>query len=169
MSRLMIAAAAMALVALPARAADPWGLDNEKEVLVTGTVVDLLCTLAGDCPPDCGGGTRQLGILDADGRLYPAAKGNVFFAGAVPDLLPHCGATVTVDGLLIENPAMPLLFVQYLKGPDDAEALPADAFLTEWTARNGEADEWWRADPDARAAIAENGVFGIKGLEPPKE
>ncbi len=167
--RALVLAAALAAGAAPALAADPWGLDNEKEVLITGTVVDLLCTVAGDCPPDCGAGSRQLGLLDEAGRLYLAAKGNVFFAGAVVDLLPHCGATVTADGLLIENPAMPLLFVQYLKGPGDAEAASADAFLTRWTAENGEADEWWRADPMVKSAIAENGVFGIPGLEPPAE
>ncbi|HUG62020.1 MAG TPA: hypothetical protein VMP03_09245, partial [Methylomirabilota bacterium] len=110
--------------------------------------------------------TRQLGILDADGRLYPAAKGNVFFAGAVVDLLPHCGRIVEIDGLLIESPAMPMLFVQYLKGPGEAEATSAEAFIADWNARNGEADEWYREDPLAKAAIAENGVLGIPGLAP---
>ncbi len=160
------AAAALALLAGQAQAADPWGLEHEKPLEVKGKVVDLLCELTGDCPAGCGGGARQLGIVTAEGRLLPAAKGNVFFAGAVPDLVPLCGREVHADGLLLENPAMPLYFVQYLKaGPGDAFA-PADAFLGQWTARHGPAEEWWRADPAVRAKIARDGVLGIPGLKP---
>ncbi len=45
----------------------------------------------------CGGGQRQLGLVDAAGRLYPAAKGNTLFAGAVADLAPYCGREVEID------------------------------------------------------------------------
>ena len=117
-------------------------------------MVDLLCALTGDCPANCGGGKRQLGILTADGRLLPAAKGNVFFAGATPDLLPHCGRTVYADGLLIENPAMTLYFAQYLKTTADAAWAPTDAYLTQWTAAHGKAEEWWRADSAVAKVIA---------------
>jgi len=158
---------ALALLAAPAaEAADSWGLENEKALELRGKVVDLLCELAGDCPAGCGQGKRQLGILTAEGRLVPAAKGNVFFADAVPDLLPLCGREVHADGLLIENPAMPLYFVQYLKPAPDAQFMPADAFLAGWTARHGEAEEWWRADPTVKAVIEKNGVLGIPGLKP---
>jgi hypothetical protein len=158
---------ALALLAAPAaEAADSWGLENEKALELRGKVVDLLCELAGDCPAGCGQGKRQLGILTAEGRLVPAAKGNVFFAGAVPDLLPMCGREVHADGLLIENPAMTVYFVQYLKPAPDAQFMPADAFLAGWTARHGEAEEWWRADPTVKAVIEKNGVLGIPGLKP---
>jgi hypothetical protein len=154
------------LAAPAARAADSWGLDGEQPLEVTGKVVDLLCELTGDCPANCGGGKRQLGILAGDGRLLPAAKGAVFFAGAVPDLLPLCGSEVNADGLLLAKPEMSLYFVQYLRsGPDD-EWAPTEAFLRQWTAANGEAEEWWRADPAAKAAIARDGVLGIPGLKP---
>ena len=164
--RMLLPLALTLSAATPALSADAWGIEGEKEVLIEGKVVDLLCELAGDCAADCGAGTRQLGILDKDGRLYPAAKGNVFFAGATVDLLPHCGKPVTVDGLLIESPRMPILFVQSLKGEGDAELKPATAFQTDWTARNGDAPEWFRADPTIKAVIEADGVFGIKGLKP---
>lgn len=152
------------LLATPALAADGWGIEHEELVTLDGTVVDLLCTLKGDCAPDCGGGKRQLGLLTGDGKLLAAAKGNVFFAGAAVDLAPLCGQTITVDGLLIANPAMSLLFIQNLKTAADAELKPADGFITEWTAKNGAADEWFRADPQVKATIEANGVLGIPGL-----
>ena len=41
-----------------------------------------------------------------------------------------------------------------------------EAFEAEWTAKNGKAEEWQRADPLVKEVIAANGVFGIKGLAP---
>ena len=149
----------------PVMAADSWGLEHEQPMEIEGKVVDLLCELAGDCPASCGAGTRQLGILTAEGRLIPVAKGTVFFAGAVPDLLPFCGREIHADGLLLTNPAMTLYFAQYLKTAPDADWVPTEAFLAEWIARNGSAEEWWRADPAVKARIAERGVLGIPGLK----
>ncbi len=147
-------------------AAQTWGIPHEKPVVLRGEVVDLLCELAGECTPDCGGGRRQLGLVTAEGRLYPAVKGEVFFAGATLDLLPYCGREVMVDGLVIENPAMTLLFVQKLRGSSREKWKPARAFIEDWRRRNGPAREWWRADPLVREVIARDGVFGIPGLEP---
>ncbi len=149
-----------------AAAAQKWGIAHEKAVNLRGQVVDLLCELTGDCTPDCGAGRRQLGLLTSEGTLYPAVKSNVFFAGATLDLLPYCGREVTVDGLLIENPAMTLLFVQNLRGSGREEWKPARAFIEDWERRNGPAREWWREDPKVKAVIARDGVFGIPGLEP---
>lgn len=151
-----------------ARAADAWGIENEKPMELNATVVDIACRLTGDCPADCGAGRRQLGLLTDEGRLLPAAKGNVFFAGATVDLLPYCGRKVMTDGLLIESPAMPLYFVQSLRESPAEPWRPAEAFLTAWKAGNGEAEEWWRADPTIKAAIAKDGVLGIPGTAPKK-
>ncbi len=156
------------LLAPGAAAAQSWGIPHEKPVILRGQVVDLLCALTGDCTPECGAGRRQLGLLTAEGKLYPAVKSNVFFAGATLDLLPYCGREVTVDGLLIENPAMTLLFVQSLRGSGEEKWKPTRAFVEDWTARNGPAREWWREDPTVKAVIARDGVFGIPGLEPGK-
>lgn len=159
---LMIAAASAA------DAADGWGIDKEKIVQLEVTVVDIACSLGKDCPPACGAGKRQLGMMTADGKLYPAVKGGTLFAGAVADLLPYCGRKVHVDGLLIENTAMQLFFVQNLRERADDKWQPAEAFEKQWTAVHGKSDEWFRADPLVKSTIGEDGVLGIKGLEPKK-
>jgi hypothetical protein len=152
----------------PAQAASPWGIPHEKEVVITGQVVDLICQLKKDCPPDCGAGRRQLGILTEDGRLRMVAKGAVDFANGVADLLPFCGKRIEADGLLVENPAITLFFVQRIRGNAAAEFEPAERFLKEWTARNGATNEWFRDDPGVKAVISEHGPLGIKGLTLPK-
>ncbi len=126
MTRSVLVAAALlaGLSAPPASAADLWGIEGEKAVLLKGRVVDLLCEVGKVCAPDCGGGRRQLGLVDGTGRLYPAAKGNTLFAGAVADLAPYCGREVEVDGLVIESPRMHLLFVQKLKAPATPTSAP---------------------------------------------
>ena len=97
----IILALAAAFIAQPALAAKSRGLPFETITEIEAKVVDVACTLTGDCPDNCGGGKRQLGLLTTDGKLRIAAKGAVDFAGAVVDLLPHCGKTIFADGLLI--------------------------------------------------------------------
>lgn len=157
-----------ALACTPAMAADPWGLKDEKTVSFPGKVVDILCTLKGDCPAACGAGKRQLGILATDGKLYTAAKSNTLFAGTARDLVPWCGKTIEIDGLLVENPAMPILMVQGIREKASEAFMPTEQFEKDWTAANGKADEWWRADPTAKTALAENGILGRKDLKWPK-
>jgi hypothetical protein len=158
----------MAGVALASAAygADSWGLQNETVTEIEATVVDVACVLTRDCPPQCGGGKRQLGLLTAEGKLRLAAKGATNFAGAVRELLPHCGKAVLADGLLIENPALTIFMVQNLRLSKSEKLQPATAFEAEWTKQNGKADEWFRADPRVKAVIEADGVFGIKGLKP---
>jgi hypothetical protein len=134
---------------------------------VRGKVVDVLCQLKGDCPQACGAGRRQLGLLEASGKLRLVAKGNIDFAGAVRDLLPFCGEEIEADGLIVENPAITLFFVQGIRTSPDQPFAPADAFIRDWTARHGQAEEWYRKDPDANRIISEHGPYGIKGLAPP--
>jgi hypothetical protein len=153
--------------ASPTLAAEPWGIPHEKPLLLKGRVVDALCHLKGRCAPDCGGGKRQLGLVAADGSFRLVAKGNVDFAAAIPDLVGFCGKQVEADGLLIENPAVTLFFVQGVRADGDTTPfVAAERFKAEWEARNGKAQEWWRADLQANSIIAEDGPFGIKGLAP---
>ena len=168
MTRTVFLAAAILLSTVAAKAADGWGIENEKEVEVEATVVDIACQLTGDCPENCGGGKRQLGLLTGDGKLRAAVKATTLFAGPHLDLLPYCGRKVFADGLLIENPAMTIFMVQNLRDSKDEKLRTTDAFQKDWTARNGKAEEWMRADPAVKKVIAEKGVLGIKGLEPPK-
>ncbi len=160
----LFAASLFALMSPPADAADSWGLDNETIIQMQVTVVDLACTLKNDCKPNCGDGKRQLGLLTAEGKLYPAVKSATPFAGLVRDLLPYCGQMTLVDGLIIANPALTMVAVQNIRLTGDAPWQPTTAFETEWTAKNGAAEEWMRADSDVKAVIAADGVYGIKSL-----
>lgn len=160
--------AAALLLAAPALAADGLGIAHEKIVTLKGRVVDLLCAVGGSCAAECGAGRRQLGLLTEDGRLRVLAKSPVDFAGAAADAAPHCGKSIEVDGVLIENPAMVLLQIQAIRASADLPWTPAGAFLVQWRKAHGEAAEWMRADPLAREIIAADGVLGIKGLEPKK-
>lgn len=167
---LLLGALLLATASGPALAAEPWGLENEKAVQLEGEVVDLACAVAGDCAPACGGGRRQLGLVTAEGRLLPLAKGAVNFANGVADLLPYCGRKLQVDGLLIESPAMPMLFVQNLRASAQDPWQPATAFERDWKAANpadaATSAEWFRADPAVKAAIAAGGMYGVPGLKP---
>lgn len=148
------------------QAADSWGLQHETVTEIEARVVDIACVLKQDCPPNCGAGKRQLGLLTADGKLRLAAKGATNFAGAVRDLLPHCGKIVFADGLLIAAPELTIFMVQNLRLSKSDKLAPATAFETEWTEKNGKVEEWYRADPRVKAVIEQDGVFGVKGLVP---
>lgn len=166
-----------ALLALPAAAQDfsagseaaEWGLQGERKARFAARVVDILCLLAGDCPPDCGAGTRQLGLLrSADGVLVlPLKNAQPLFSGAVADLAPFCGQMVEVDGLLVGDPALtpaPVYQVQRIRPAKGAWA-PANRFTADWAARNPEAaalpGPWFRKDPRILAEIARGGYLGL--------
>ena len=163
-ARTLLAAVALLCLPGPAGAAEEWGIENEKVVQLTGKVVDLACELNKICPPDCGAGKHQLGLLTTEGKLHPAAKSAADFAGTTVDLAPLCGKTIQIDGLLIENPAAKLLMVQAWRLTPSDPWTKAVAFSTEWVKRNGPADEWFRKDAEVKKVIDANGVFGIKGL-----
>jgi hypothetical protein len=160
MSRAALLAASLALTGA-AFAADPWGLENESIETFKGKVVDVACELTGDCPADCGGGKRQLGLVKADGVLRIAVKGTTDFAGAAVDLASYCGKEIFVDGLLIKSPKTTMYFVQYVREKESDPWLKTNRFRGEWTKANGEAKEWYRADPLVKEIIGEQGVFGL--------
>jgi hypothetical protein len=164
-----LAAPILLLAALPLSAAEGIGGKNEKPLEVEGTVVDLLCEVAKRCAPNCGEGKRQLGIKLSDGKLLVAAKNTDLFAGAVVDLAPLCGKVIKADGILFENPKMPIYMVQGIKTDlKAAEYTPVDGFGKAWTAKNGGAasDEWFRTDPAVKAQIAKTGPLGRPELKP---
>jgi hypothetical protein len=167
-ARLLFAAFSCVMLAgQPVSAADSIGGQHEKPTVLTGVIVDLLCEVAKRCVSNCGDGKRTLGIRLPDGKLVAVPKGPADFGGPQADIAPLCGKTVTLDGLLFENPAMPLFHVQGIKtDPAAKDFTPADAFLKEWEARNGKAEEWFRADPLVRETIGRNGILGKPGLAP---
>lgn len=190
MSRLATAAAltlVLAMAAPPASAAEEgafaegsqaqeWGVLGEEKARFSARVVDVLCELTGDCPEDCGGGGRQLGLLrEADGALVLAAKNSQpLFTGAGRDLLPFCGQAVEVDGLLVGDPDLTrakVFMVQTIRGPGADEAAPADRWTKDWDAAHPalaeEKGPWFRKDPRVNALIERDGWLGL-GLDTDK-
>jgi hypothetical protein len=171
----------LALLALPAAAGDysagseaaEWGLLGEEKARFEARVVDILCTLAGDCPAECGGGTRQLGLLrTADGQLVlPLKNVQPLFTGAAIDLLPFCGKAVEVDGLLVgdeDQTKVKFFQVQRIRETGDGDWAKTNRWTKVWAEANPapaqEKGEWFRKDPRVRARIGAEGWFGL-GLE----
>ena len=108
--------------------------------------------------------------VEQAGVLHNVTKGPVDFAGAVPDLLPYCGRTIEVDGLVVDNPKMKLFMLQRLRAATGQTWIEARGFESDWRKRNGPSEEWMRADPAVKAIIAADGVYGVPGLAPkPKD
>lgn len=172
-------ATAFALLATPLAAQDfstnseakTWNLYAEVPAQFEGKIIDVMCELTDNCPANCGDGDRQLAILrSADDQIVMALKNNqAAFTGAVTDLLPYCGQTVTVDGLMIEDEDFPIrnsYLVQRIK-PEGAEWTKANQFTKVWAAENPDAKgkgPWFRRDPRINALIAADGYLGL-GLE----
>ncbi len=172
--------ALVALIAGPAAAEDfaagsqakSWNLYAEAPARFDATVVDLLCEMTGDCPADCGGGTRQLALLrTADNALVFALKNNQpAFTGAANELQPFCGKAVEVDGLMITDPdigAQNVFLVQTIREVGATDWVKANRWTKDWAAAHPEAagpDPWYDRDPRVQAEIATNGYFGL-GLE----
>lgn len=175
--------AAMAALALSASAAsaqdyasasqaNSWSLSGEEKARFEGRVVDVLCELSGDCPENCGGGERQLGVLRKDdGALILAVKnGQPVFSGAVADLLPYCGAEVEVDGLFAAFDGAPakLYQIQLIRRVGEAKFAKTNLFTKKWAERFPEAakqkGDWFRKDPRVVSRIEKRGYLGL-GLE----
>ncbi len=160
----------LALAASPAGAAESWGLPNEELATFDGKVVDVQCVLTGDCPRDCGAGRRQLGVLTRDKKLVLAMKNAVPFAGAVGELLPFCGQTITVDGLFSTTDGHRVFALQRLK-PQGKDWIAADHFLADWAKANGttpDSDvsaEWFRHDPRVVRQLSVDGKLGLGSTE----
>ncbi len=153
--------------------ASSWGLAGEAPARFEAQVVDILCELAGDCPPDCGAGARHLGLKRTadDVLVLPMKNGQPIFTGAVADLAPLCGQTIEVDGLLVGPEAAKFYQIQRIRPEGVTEFQPADAFTSAWAEANPEAaaqgGDWFRNDPGVRGQIEQNGYLGL-GLETDK-
>ena len=152
-------------------AADSWGLPGEEEVRFDAKVTDVLCVLSGDCPPDCGGGKRVLGLLKEDGELMLPIKNGGPFTGATADLLPHCGKVITADGLFTVNYDVKTFAVQFIRPLKWGRT---NAFVKQWAAERGleaknkKAHRWFRNDETILEIVGEQGKLGLKdkGIEP---
>lgn len=156
------------LIGAPAAwAAEEWGLPEEETARFEAKVVDMLCELSGDCPANCGGGRRQLGLLTDAGRLILPLKNVVPFAGAADELIEFCGQRVVADGLFSTNRGYTVFALQFVRPAADGKWRRANRFLPKWAKRNGvaadgpAAKQWFRNDPRVKARIAEQGKLGL--------
>jgi len=164
----MILAALAVLVSPGAEAAEEWGIEGEAKARFEAKVVDIACELSGNCPADCGGGKRQLGLLKDDGTLLLVAKNFDIFAGATVDLIGFCNKRIVADGLMIQTKHMPLFALQFKRLAPDGKWSRANWFAKEWSKANGgkEGGQWFRHDARVKSELEAGGVFGIPGLKP---
>jgi hypothetical protein len=150
-----------------ARAAEEWGLPDEKIARFEAKVVDVLCELTGDCPKDCGGGKRQLGLVDGKGKLILPLKNSVIFAGVTDELIGFCGKQVIADGLFATNRGYTVFALQFVRQAPDGKWRRANRFLPKWAKKNGvapnskKAERWFENDPRVNALIAKDGKLGL--------
>lgn len=147
-----------------------WNVLGKETALFKGKVVDILCELSGDCPANCGDGSRQLGIIrEADGVLVLVNKNSqAAFTGAVEDLLPYCGKDVEVDGLLAGIPEMtPAKFyqLQKIRLVGEEKFAKANKWTKVWGVKYPEEKKikgpWFRKDPRVNSRIEQNGRLGL--------
>ncbi len=148
-----------------------WNLYAEVPAKFDAEVVDVLCTLTGDCPDDCGAGKRQLGLVRAaDGVLVlPMKNSQPAFTGAAVELAPFCGQQVTVDGLMLDDPELGANNVYLLQTIQAAGAdkIKANKWTKNWAKEHPEAKgkgPWFRRDPRIKEILATEGYLGL-GLE----
>lgn len=147
--------------------AKSWNLTNQEKARFQAKVVDIVCELSGDCPANCGAGSRQLGLLKPDGVLVLAGKnGQPLFTGATQDLLPHCGKNVTVDGLFTGLDNGPRFYqVQFIRAEGETKDSKASAWTKHWDAKNPELAKkkgrWYRKDPQISKLVEKEGYLGL--------
>ena len=162
------------LAAGSAQAANSWGLIGEEIVRFDAKVVDILCELNGDCPANCGDGSRQLGLLTSDNELIMPIKNATAFSGSVDELIGFCGKTVTADGLFSTNRGYKVFAIQFVREAPDGKWQGANRFLSNWAEAQGvdkkskTARQWFRNDPTVIELIEKEGKLGLGPAEDQK-
>ena len=167
--RKLIGVSALSLMLLsPAVwAGQEWGLPGEEVVRFEAKVVDILCELSGDCPANCGGGARQLGLVNDAGKLILPLKNQVPFAGAADELIDFCAQRVVADGLMVTNRGYTFMALQFVRAAPDGSWRRANRFTPKWAARNGvaadsdQAAQWFHNDPRVKDLVARQGKLGL--------
>jgi hypothetical protein len=171
MKKLRVTAIAAALTltlgAAGANAAEEWGLPDEEVVRFEAKVVDIACELTGDCPPNCGDGKRQLGLIDGNGKLILPLKNATLFSGAVAELIDFCGKQVIADGLFSTNNGYKIFALQFVKEAPKGKWRRANRFLPKWAAENNlpanspKVRRWFDHDPRVKQLIKDQGALGL--------
>jgi len=163
----MIPGFAFLMLAGAAQAAEELGLPNDNIARFDARVVAIVCALPGNCPQNCGGGKRQLGLVDNKGKLIVPLKNAVPFAGAAAELIDFCGKQVIADGLFSTNRGYTIFALQFVRAAPDGKWRRANRFTRKWAKANGftpggkEAARWFENDPRVRERIAAEGKLGL--------
>lgn len=151
----------------PAWSANEWGIPGEEKARFEAKVVDVQCELTGNCPANCGAGKRQLGLLTPEGKLVLPLKNQTIFSGAALELVDFCGKQVVADGLMITNRGYTFFALQFVREAPDGKWRKANRFLPKWAEANGldakdkKVKQWFRHDPQVKAIIEADGIFGL--------
>lgn len=141
-----------------------WPVTNAQESEITGTVVDVLCELNGNCVDDCGSGKRQLAIKTEDSRTVLVSKNLTNYTGAVVELSPFCDQVVDLNGLFTEHRGVRFFQVQNVR-PSGGQWQRATGYLQAWSERTGrplsEANNWQENDERVQEIIERDGVLGL--------
>ena len=160
----LVVALVTGLIPVHSYAAKSWGITGEEEAMFTATVVDIACELTGDCPENCGNGTRQLGLKTEDQGVILVAKNLTLYTGAAEELVGFCGQEIEVDGLFTENQNIRFFQLQKMR-PVGGKWEKADRFLDAWAETNDsssrKAKKWYTRDPRVETILERDGKLGI--------
>lgn len=167
---LIILAALMSISLLQAGCATPvgevesWPVTNAEESQFSGTVVDVLCELGGNCANECGQGKHQLAIKSQDKGTVLVAKNLNNYSGAVDELWQFCGQQVDVNGLFTEHKGVRFFQVQNIR-ESGGQWQKATKYISAWTERSGKSPEqaknWQDHDDRVKDIIEREGRLGL--------
>lgn len=142
---------------------DNWPITGAEANAISGEVKDVLCAAGGDCPADCGGGARQLGIQTTEGFVL-VAKNLTNYTGGADELIAHCGDVVDINGLFTTHQGVRFFQVQNVRTPGGPWK-KAREFNAAWAERSGKpqslAGRWYFNDDRVDAVLEKDGRLGL--------
>jgi len=150
--------------ATPVGEVSAWPISNAEERALSGTVVDVLCELNGNCTDSCGDGKRQLALKTEEAGIILVSKNLTNYTGAADELSPYCDQVVDVNGLFTEHRGVRFFQVQNIK-PSGGQWQRATRYLQTWSERSGkpasQASSWQDNDERVKEIIERDGVLGL--------
>ena len=141
-----------------------WPVTNAEESALSGTVVDVLCELNGNCAENCGEGRRQLAIKTESLGTVLVSKNLTNYSGAADELCPFCGELVEVNGLFTDHKGIRFFQAQNIREPG-GQWKQTTNYLQAWSDRTGQsrslAEDWQYHDPRVKAIIERDGRLGL--------
>lgn len=141
-----------------------WPVTKAEESALSGTVVDVLCELNGNCAENCGEGKRQLAIKTESQGTVLVSKNLTNYSGAADELWPFCGELVEVNGLFTDHKGVRFFQAQNIREPG-GQWKQTTNYLQAWSNRSGQsqslAEDWQYHDPRVKAIIERDGRLGL--------